>query len=86
MAHTAGVFESAAAVHTGIEVMGEGGSRQRPPLSGVAGAFKLPDRLTDQVKDEAVLAAFDLEFDLITLNRLAAQRAKPTGSVTSPHS
>jgi len=52
----------------------------------VAGALKLPDRLTDQVKYEAVLAAFDLEFYLITLNRLAAQRAKPTGSVTSPHS
>jgi len=52
----------------------------------VAAAFKLPDRLTDQMKYEAVLAAFDLEFNLTTLNRLAAQRAKPTSSVTSPHS
>jgi hypothetical protein len=52
----------------------------------VANALELPDGLTDQVKYEAVLAAFDLELDLITLNRLAAQRAKPTGSVTSPHS
>jgi len=52
----------------------------------VAGTLKLPDRLTDQVKYEAVLAAFDLEFNLTTLNRLTAQGAKPTGSVTSPHS
>jgi hypothetical protein len=52
----------------------------------MAGALKQPDRLTDHVKYQAVPAAFDLEFDLIRLNRLAAQRAKPTGSVTAPRS
>jgi|SRR5579864_5948322 len=52
------------------------GSRRR--------ALEVPDPLTDHVEYQDVTRAVDLEFDLIALHRLAAQRAGSPGSVTSP--
>jgi len=46
--------------------------------------LELPDRLTDHVEYQSAPRAFDLEFDLVTLHRLATQRAKPACSVPAP--
>ncbi len=51
----------------------------------VAEAFQLPHRLTHHVEYQAVSVAFDLEFDLPGLNRLAAQRAESPGAIAAPH-
>ena len=50
-----------------------------------AEAFQLPHRLTHHVEYQAVPVAFDLEFDLPGLNRLAAQGAEPSGAIAAPH-
>ncbi|HET9329698.1 MAG TPA: hypothetical protein VFO23_04155 [Steroidobacteraceae bacterium] len=51
----------------------------------MADAFQLPHRLTHHVEYQAVPVAFDLEFNLPGLNRLAAQGAEPPGAIAAPH-
>ena len=60
-----------------------------PPQMLLASAFELPQGLADHVetkrRSNSSDARFHLEFDVGWKNRLIAQGAKLTGSVTAPH-